>query len=76
MIVRGHRLGMSHDRVHFQDEHRNVTTVEVLDPGTAEQADNGGLWWITFLLRVGSGCYGLRIDSPGFSDVIAVDFRA
>jgi hypothetical protein len=75
-IVRGHRLGVPHDRVHFQDENRHVIAVEVLDPAAAGQADNGGLWWLTFLLRVGMGCYGLQIDSAGFSEVVVVDFRA
>jgi hypothetical protein len=74
-IVRGHRLGVPHDRVRFQDEHHHVTAVEVLDPAAAGQADNGGLWWLTFLLRVGVGCYGLQIDSAAFSEVVVVDFR-
>ncbi len=64
------------DRVRFQDEHRHLTAVEVLDPAAAGQADNGGLWWLTFLLRVGEGCYGLQIDSAGFSRLVVVDFRA
>jgi hypothetical protein len=34
------------------------------------------LWWITFLLRVGPGCYGLQVDGPGFSEVVVVNFRA
>jgi hypothetical protein len=75
-IVRGRRLGVPHDRVRFRDENRHVTAVEVLDPAAAGQADNGGLWWLTFLLRVGVGCYGLQIDSAGFSEVVVVDFRA
>jgi hypothetical protein len=76
VIVRGHRLGRSHAPVRFQDEDRNVTTVEVFDPAAAGQADTGGLWWITFLLRVGPGCYGLQVDGPGFSEVVVVNFRA
>ena len=75
-IVRGHRLGVPHDRVRFQDENRRVTAVEVLDPAAAGQADNGGSWWLTFLLRVGVGCYGLQIDSAGFREVVVVNFRA
>ncbi len=75
-IVRGHRLGVPHDRVRFQDENHHVTAVEVLDPAAAGQADNGGAWWLTFLLRVGVGCYGLQIDGAGFSEVVVVDFRA
>jgi hypothetical protein len=75
-IVRGHRLGVPHDRVRFQDEYHHVTAVEILDPAAAGQADNGGLWWLTFLLRVGVGCYGLQVDSAGFSEVVVVDFRA
>jgi hypothetical protein len=39
-IVRGHRLGMPHDPVRFQDEDRKVTTVEVLDPAAAGQASS------------------------------------
>jgi hypothetical protein len=75
-IVRGHRLGRPRDPVRFQDEGRDVAAVEVLDPAAAGQADNGGSWWITFLLRVGVGCYGLQIDGPGFSQIVVVDFRS
>jgi hypothetical protein len=75
-IVRGHRLGRPHDPVRFQDEDHPVTAVEVLDPAAAGQADNGGSWWPTFLLRVGVGCYGLQIDGPRFSQVVVVDFRS
>jgi hypothetical protein len=74
-IVRGHRLGMPHDRVRFQAENHTVRAVEVLDPAAAGQTDNGGSWWLTFLLRVGVGCYGLQIDSASFSEVVVVDFR-
>lgn len=75
-IVRGHRLGIPGDLVRFQDQGRKVNAVEVLDPVAAGQADNGGSWWLTFLLRVGVGCYGLQIDGPRFSEVVVVDFRA
>jgi hypothetical protein len=76
VIVRGHRLGMPHDPVRFQDEDHHVTAVQVLDSAAAGQADNGGSWWITFLLRVGVGCYGLQIDGARFSEVVVIDFRA
>jgi hypothetical protein len=75
-IVRGHRLGMPHDRVRFQAENHTVGAVQVLDPATAGQTDSGGSWWLTFLLRVRVGCYGLQIDSARFSEVVVVDFRA
>jgi hypothetical protein len=74
-IVRGHRLGMPHDPVRFQAEDHTVSAVEVLDPA-AGQTDNGGSWWLTFLLRAGVACYGLQIDGAGFSEVVVVDFRA
>jgi hypothetical protein len=76
VIVRGHRLGIPQDPVRFQDEDHKVTAVEVLDPAAAGRTDNGGSWWLTFLLRVGVGCYGLQLDSAGFSEVVVVDFRA
>src|SRR6266540_1479894 len=75
-IVRGHRLGTPHDLVRFQAEDHTVSAVEVLDPAAAGQTDNGGSWWLTFLLRAGVGCYGLQIDSARFSEVVVVDFRA
>jgi hypothetical protein len=75
-IVRGHRLGMPQDLVRFQAEDHTVSAVEVLDPAAAGQTDNGGSWWLTFLLREGVGCYGLQIDSARFSEVVVVDFRA
>ena len=75
-IVRGHRLGRPHDPVRFQDQDHHLTAVQVLDPAAAGQADNGGSWWPTFLLRVGVGCYGLQIDGARFSKVIVTDFRA
>ena len=75
-IVRGHRLGTPHDPVRFQAEDDTVSAVEVLDPAAAGQTGNGGSWWLTFLLRVGVGCYGLQIDSASFSEVVVVDFRA
>jgi hypothetical protein len=75
-IVRGHRLGRPHDPVRFQDEDRHVSAIEVLDPAAAGQDQNGGSWWLTFLLRVGVGCYGLQIDSSSFSEVVVVDFRS
>jgi len=74
-IVRGHRLGAPHDPVRFQAEDDIVSAVEVLDPAAAGQTDDGASWWLTFLLRVGAGCYGLQIDSAGFSEVVVVDFR-
>ncbi len=75
-IVRGHRLGMPRDLVRFQAQDHAVRAVEVLDPAAAGQTDNGGSWWLTFLLRVGVGCYGFQIDSARFSEVVVVDFRA
>src|SRR6266545_1275444 len=64
------------DLVRFQAEDHTVSAVEVLDPAAAGQTDNGGSWWLTFLLRAGVGCYGLQIDSARFSEVVVVDFRA
>jgi hypothetical protein len=52
----------------FQDQDHHLTAVQVLDPA-AGQADNGGSWWPTFLLRVGVGCYGLQIDGATFSSL-------
>jgi hypothetical protein len=75
-IVRGHRLGMPHDLVRFQAEDHTVRAVEVLDPAAAGQTDDGGSWWLTFLLWAGVGCYGLQIDAARFSEVVVVDFRA
>jgi hypothetical protein len=74
-IVRGQRLGMPEQPVRFQAEDETVSAVQVLDPAAARRTDNGGWWWRTFLLRAGSGCYGLQIDGAGFSEVVVVDFR-
>jgi len=69
-------VGMPRGPVRLQDQDHHLTAVQVLDPAAAGQADNGGSWWPTFLLRVGMGCYGLQIDGARFSKVIVIDFRA
>jgi hypothetical protein len=72
-IVRGHRLGAPRERVGFEDDTGRVGLVQVLDPAMARQAGRQGHWWHTSRLHAGSGCFGLQIDGPGFSQVLVLE---
>lgn len=74
-IVRGHRLGRLQDPIRFQNEHRGMNVVAVLDPALARRTGRQGHWWRT-PIRAGLGCYGLQIDGPTFSEVVVVEFRS
>jgi hypothetical protein len=73
-IIRGQRLGAPRERVHFQDDQRELRPVHVLDPATAYPAGSQGRWWRPTRLRAGAGCYGLQIDGLRFSQVLVVEF--
>jgi hypothetical protein len=75
VIVRGHRLGAPRDQIRFQGFDQKVSPVHVLDPVAAYPNGRKGTWWPATRLRAGTGCYGLQIDGPGFSQVLVVDFR-
>jgi hypothetical protein len=75
VIVRGHRLGAPRDQIRFQGFDQKVSPVHVLDPVADYPNGRKGTWWPATRLRAGTGCYGLQIDGPGFSQVLVVDFR-
>jgi hypothetical protein len=73
-IVRGHRLGAPRDRIRFLHD-QEPSLVHVLDPAAAYPDGRKGNWWRATRLRAGTGCYGLQIDGPRFSQVLVVEFR-
>jgi hypothetical protein len=74
-IVRGHRLGAPKDRIRFLHDDQAPSLVHVLDPGAAYPDGRKGSWWRATRLRAGTGCYGLQIDGPRFSQVLVMEFR-
>jgi hypothetical protein len=75
VIVRGHRLGAPRDQIHFIQDDQPPTAVHVLDPAAAHPDGRRGSWWRATRLRAGTGCYGLQIDGPEFSEVMVVELR-
>jgi len=74
-VVRGHRLGAPWDRIRFLHDNQEPSQVHVLDPAAAYPDGRKGNWWRATRMRAGTGCYGLQIDGPGFSQVLVVEFR-
>jgi hypothetical protein len=74
-VVRGHRLGAPQDRIRFLHDGQKPSLVHVLDPAAAYPDGRKGSWWRATRLQAGTGCYGLQIDGPTFSQVLVVQFR-
>jgi len=75
VIVRGHRLGDPRDRIRFLDDNQQPILTHVLAPAAAYPDGRKGNWWRATRLRAGTGCYGLQIDGPRFSEVLVLQFR-
>jgi hypothetical protein len=70
MLARGRQMDGPNGLLFSADGGSSLFAQWKLSPANAGQSNGGWLSWSTYIEVSGPGCYGLQIDSAGFSEVI------